>query len=507
MGGDSKVLTGFIERRTVETAFSELALTTDAEQLAERAEQIAQHGASALAVLLSLLETRDPQLRGGLGQVALRLPREQVIAGLRAVARSPERGDQARLTALTILDRFLKVPIDQDLLTGLQDPTAVAEQSLRELEHEMAKNPLAIIEYLAQLAEQPPDVASMILEAIPSENTSAHLLTLLRMFAQGEDATLAQRALDRLGAMRTPEAVSCLDVLSASLPPTMATVASRSMRKLRMRGVPIPEAQPSAGWRALLSPVDGTGSQVIWFVRVHPDDTRGALISILTKDPLGIMSCFGSTEVPVVELPAPQPLGSIFRLARKHEDAAIMLLEVPFDVGRQAIRDAQELNWACGVKPPLEYRFFSSLIWTVAPDDGMLPEDNDLHEIPDASSGAALLDHPIFADWYWRSPELTETAQRLGAELNSVARSAQITALASAQFDAPVLAGYQRALRAMARWLRLAGQSEIARLASATAATLTLHAAPEIPFIRRLIGTGLDVAIANRREQTGESPS
>ena len=180
-----------------------------------------------------------------------------------------ERSDQARLTALMILDRFLHQPVDEALLAGLQDPDTVAAQSLRELVHEMARNQFVVIEYLNQLAEQPPDVARTVIDAIPDQPASPHLITLLRMFAQGEDKALAQAALEQLSRTRSPEAVRALLSLGATLPPAQAAIAARSVRKLRMSGVsdrPEQLGHQPGGWRALLSPVDGAGAQVVWFI-------------------------------------------------------------------------------------------------------------------------------------------------------------------------------------------------------------------------------------------------
>jgi len=158
MSEDSKILTGLMERRALEAAFTELAETNDAEQLNGRAARIARYGEAALPVLIAKLDTDDPQLRGGLGQVAVRLDRDAVVSALRNIARSPQQSDHARLSALTILDRYLHETVDDELLTGLQNPDIIARESLAELGREMARNPYSIIEYLAQLGEQPPDV-------------------------------------------------------------------------------------------------------------------------------------------------------------------------------------------------------------------------------------------------------------------------------------------------------------------------------------------------------------
>ena len=88
MSGKARVLTGLMERRALEAAFSELADITSPTLQVERAQEIARHGAAALPVLLSFLDTSDPQMRGGLGQVAVRLSRAEVVPALLEVASS-----------------------------------------------------------------------------------------------------------------------------------------------------------------------------------------------------------------------------------------------------------------------------------------------------------------------------------------------------------------------------------------------------------------------------------
>ena len=58
---------------------------------------------------------------------------------------------------------------------------------------------------------------------------------------------------------------------------------------------------------------------------------------------------------------------------------------------------------------------------------------------------------------------------------------------------------YSRRLSANATWLRLAGQEAAAVLAQAAAAQLIAGLPAESPFVRRLIGIGLDIAAINLR--------
>ena len=208
MSGEAKVLTGLLQRRALEEAFAELSHVTDPVVVQQQAEAIAAYGQAALHHLLSLLDTTDPQLRGGLGQVARHLPREQVVPALRAVARAQDRSDQARLAAVTLLERFLGEPMEDALIGSLRNPEAAARQSLAELVAAMDDEPLSVVEYLEQLDQQPPEVVGMVLDALPFVSPSPHLATLLRMLAQGEDNHVARRAIDELARLRSPAAAA-----------------------------------------------------------------------------------------------------------------------------------------------------------------------------------------------------------------------------------------------------------------------------------------------------------
>jgi hypothetical protein len=517
MSNSARVLTGLMERRSLEAAFTELAATADLEQLIERAQAIAQHGSAAVAVLVALLDTDDPQLRGGLGQVAAHLDAELIVPALRNVARARDRSDQARLAALMILDRYLHESVDESLLTGLQNPDTVALQSLRELVHEMDHNPFVVIEYLNQLAEQPADVMRTVLNAIPRLPIGPHLITLLRMLAQGEAQDLAQAAIEQLSRTRSVDASRALFTLTMTLPAQPAALAARGLRKLQLSGVPASEVAVD-GWRALLSPIDGAGAQVVWFVRGATSDgsgaaaraaDRGVLVSVLCKDPDGIGACFGSQEVAIADLPPAQPLGSSYIIQQAGDMPPILLLEAPFEVGRQTVREALALNWASRQAPPMEYRLLNPLIWEMGPlagmgdasVDGDPPTEGAAAYTP--AQAAAVLDHPALASWFWQAPALYDAVEQLGRKHTAATRAAAVDRLVAVHFDANLVASYRRRLAGMGRWLALAAQPEAAALAKAAAAQLTAYPPARVPaydlFLRRLVGIGLDVAIANLR--------
>jgi hypothetical protein len=251
-------------------------------------------------------------------------------------------------------------------------------------------------------------------------------------------------------------------------------------------------ALDAASWRALISPVDGAGVQVIWFVSHTPGQDTGSLLTVVTRDPDGIVACFGSNKVPAERLPPDQPLGSIYIFVQDETVPDLQLLESEFDSGRHAVRAALERHWAAETLPPLEYRYFSPLLWNAGPLGAAVATPPAGNYSPAQMAG--LLDHPVFAGWFWRDDAMFDAARRLKSGASVSRRAKQIDSVAATHFGAEVVASYQRRLEATACWLAEAAQPEAAAMAMSVAAHISVCAPVESPFVRRLIGIGLDVA-------------
>jgi hypothetical protein len=489
-----------MERRAVEAAFDALAEASGQVELAKRAQTIADYGCAALPVLLARLDTEDPHLRVGLGLVAQRLGRELVAPALKAAIRSRERSDQARVTALTLLERYLEEPADEGLRATIQNPEGVARQSLRELIGTMAQSQNAIIEYLTQLAQQPADAPGLLMQALPGLMPNPHLVTLLRMFAQGEDARLAQQAIEQLGRTRMPEACLALVSLAVTLPPERAALAERGARKLRMSGVQAVPPDPPAAWQALISPVDGAGAQMIWFICRPPEAAQRTAFSLITQDPAGILAAVDASDIAETDIPPSVPEGETLSVPLSGARRPLMLVGTSLENGRQAAYAALKQNWQSGHPLPLPYRFLNYLIWqygAVGPAPDATAETEDELLVRHGRFTATLLDHPAFTGWFWQAPVLYDAAEKVGLRYMLATRTATVEELTRLSFGAAEAASYRRRLQAMARWLQIAGQPVVAELAQVAAAQLANGSPAEAPFVRRLIGIGLDVAVLN----------
>ena len=255
-------------------------------------------------------------------------------------------------------------------------------------------------------------------------------------------------------------------------PPAFSTLAERSARKLRMSGVRAaepPVALDAASWRALISPVDGAGVQVTWLLSYTSGQETGSLLTVVTRDPEGIVACFGSNRVPAIHLPPVQPLGSIHIFEQDEAVPALQLLESEFDAGRHVVRAALERHWAAGTLPTLEYRYFNPLLWNAEPLGAVVATPEAGNYSPAQIAG--LLDHPVFAGWFWRDDAMFDAARRLKSGPSASRRAKQIDSVAAAHFDTEVVASYQRRLEATACWLARAAQPEAAAMAMSAAAT------------------------------------
>ena len=118
-----KIITTFQNRLEMEAAVRSLGETSSDWELRQRAVEVAQrYGDKILPALVGALDTSNPQLRGGLGHLTKRLDKDAAVAALRAAALNRTLSDQARLTAITILEGFREVPPDDAMYAGMAAP-------------------------------------------------------------------------------------------------------------------------------------------------------------------------------------------------------------------------------------------------------------------------------------------------------------------------------------------------------------------------------------------------
>ncbi len=178
-----------------------------------------------LPALLAALDTTNPQLRGGLGHLAKRLDKTAAVSALSAAAHNRALSDHARLTAITILERFLEVAPDDAMYMGMAAPEQLALRSLQEVLADAQADRMVLVEYFRQLDQEPPDVQMTMVRAARLLE-GAQGVDLLSMFAQELNQPVAQEALQALGMIADPAAAAALQGILPSLPPQCASRAS-----------------------------------------------------------------------------------------------------------------------------------------------------------------------------------------------------------------------------------------------------------------------------------------
>jgi len=503
-----KIITTLRLRREIEEQMRELLELQSEEALSGQIAHIIAHGETTVSTILANLETTDPHFRGALGLVASHLPHAEIAGALRGVARDETEPDQARLTAMMILERFLEEEVDANTMQGLRDPNQVAMQSLLEVTSESRSDRTILIEYVRGLAEQPEELALLVLDAlreIPGEDQ----IELLRVLAQDERASVREHALTMLSQNRSPASRTALQTLLPTTPAELHPTIKRGLQKLTLAGIPDqPLPAPDTSWRALISAIDGRGNQSLWFLQEYPNAEHCRFLSVLVNDREGLLEAFGGDRITGQHFPPPAPESTLHTIPLRDSVFELNLLEADFDLGRRLVLNGLETTFAQQQPTPIEYRLLNDLLWgysTHTVDAGAhLPEmtPNAMQAL--LPQTADLFDNADFSTWFLQNELIYEYAEQLRftGDGDSVAAAPieWVIDIARVSFeDDQIRELYATRLNGMSEWLLASGQEQASRLAAAAAFAMSNVPAAEHPFLLRLTQHGLSIAIHNVR--------
>ena len=492
-----KIITSLHERRTIERGIRDLLDIRSEKELERQARLVAEGGEQVIPAILSHLGHVNPRMVNALGIVSSLHPdRTQVTDRLYQVAADVSVPDEKRLAAMAILERFLGVRPDPSLVETLSDPRTMLVESVKEMIRDGEQNPFLLLEYARSLATQPDEVMEGVVETL-RQTGQERAVPALCLLAQAQAEPLAATALVELGRLRHPDAMRGLQTVLPMLPPARRPLVERSLRKLQLSGVP-PSPLPAVDgrWRALVSPVDGQGNQVVWFV--HDADPTGhcSFMGVSLREQGGIAQAYGNMQVLAAVLPERRPMGYVHPLAPQ-EGLILHMLEADFDYGRRLVREGQSLNFELGQPPPVEYNLLGTLIWQY--DDAHVEESREGPPMPQDENGllpetAILLDHPAFKSWLAHGDQVVQHVLTMIRWLPPALqrnRRAMAIQLAEAYFDGPTIDRQRVRLEAMAEWLWRAGQAHQARVALVAARTIADVPAAVHPFALRMAERGL----------------
>ena len=500
-----KIITKLRERRQIEAGLRQMLATSSDSEFRRQAQRIAALGPQVIPTLVDNLDHADDQMLVAMGAVSVFLDHEEVTTALRRAVLQSHLTDRGRIGALTILERFLGMAPDDDLLSSLQDPQTAAISSLETVLDQATGNPTILVDYIEGLDRQEPDVVLAVIGAL-RRIADSRTIEPLRMMAQDVRDEIAIDALQALGALRTARAAHALQTLIPITAPDLRPQAERMLRKLRFAGVPVDDVPaPHPKWRALIAPPDGLGRQSTWFILEDEEADLARFLNLLLSDRAGIIEALGHGQVPVRMLPPRRPLGHLHDIALPDGSGALLMLEASFDLGRRLVLETLEHNRETQIPVAGPLRLLSPWLWASAGVDRLPPislpelrtDDEALVSLSDQ-----LLAHPAFAAWTARGEAILAAAEEARRH-PGWDRDMWVRRIASELFSSPALVQIlsQRMTR-ISEWLLLAGDEPRSRLALVTAQAMLSREASELPFVRALVRRDLDVALESLKSDS-----
>lgn len=504
-----KIINSFQQRRQLNEAFSNIANTKTQAELLEAVRQITREYPSELIIttLMKFLDTKNSQMRGGLGHLAALLPPDEIVDALHRTVANRNLSTQLRLNSVSILERFLGETVSPTLLGDLQDTDEIAFQSLCEAVEEGRQNRYILLEYVTQMRDEDEAVAEIVLNQI-QRLPEPDQLEMLRLIAQDDRLVVARMALKQLTALSTEQAggnlLRALHTLQFTLQPALAQEAERAMRKQRFTGN-VYEPAPMDGWRALMSPAEASGNQLIWLFYAPADrPDEGIYLSIVVNIELGILQVYGNEFVEISALPSPKSIGDLVTMASDAGEP-VAYSEVPFDYARWLIQEVLKTHWEGDAAHTLfgEYTLYNDLIWQFdAPEadeslttyfEPSINSEFNLQGLEDAVD--SLLAHPAMVSWIQAKQAVLHAIRKhlvldFDNDIREIA-ALLLEELSQWQDYQILLNGLRNGLVLQGPWLQIAGSEQTAAQTKMIRQSFDALPPNQNPFLIQLFSHGL----------------
>lgn len=511
----ANVITILRERLELEQQIDNLLGLQSEQAFLEEAHRIAENNAHVIPVILRNLAEADPRKLNVLGVIASMYPHHQEILNkLYETAADEERTDRERVSAMLILERFLDEHPDPYLLQTLDNPRAVAIESVKDLLTASEQEPSVLIDYTRALSEQSIESVYGVIETL-LEIGAERAVPALQMIAQLENDTMADTALLALGQIRHPTAVQGLQSLMPQLVPSRRALLERSLRKLQFSGVPVaPKPPTDPAWRALVSPIDGQGQQVVWFIHDPDPSSRCSFLGVALNDREGIIHAYGNPNVPASALPdrgrpgylhrVPMQLAGPSDARNSNARSVFFMIEAELDYGRRIVEQAQAQCFELGHSLPVSYRLLGPQIWRY--DTTSIAQSREdppapIQTVDLVQQTASLPYHPFFQGWVISGPDVAEIAGMMSSLIISQDREVlRIWAakLAERTCNKEKLKQIAERLRAMSEWLWRAEQVSLVELSTTAANTVTEMPPDRHPLIVSMAELGLNIMLHSK---------
>lgn len=512
MSVDKTVITALRERLDLNQQIDALLEIHSEKEFLTQARRVAESGIQVIPVVLRNLQHADPRHLNALGVIASMYPlRGEILNKLYETAEDVERSDRERVSAMLILERFLDQVPDPYLLQTLENPHAVAIESIKDLIRASEQDPSVLLDYTRALSEQSTEAITGIISTLLDVGQE-RAVPVLCLMSQADDEATATEALNALGQVRHPKAVRGLQALLPVLPRGRHSLGERSLRKLQFGGMPIdplPAVDPA--WRALVSPIDGQGNQLVWFLRDPDRDGKCRFLGLALNDGTGFSQAYGNHNVPAQALPTRHSVGHVHLVPMQFaslphkpshpETSFLHMLEADLDYGRRLVREAQSKHFGQNQSLPAAYRLLSPLIWQydATSVDASRQQPPVPVQSPETLSNTARLPyHPFFRGWIIGGPRAAEQVDAVNS-LTPLADHEVVRAwasrLAGEYLNEATLQQVKARLRGMSEWLWRAKQLSLAELASVAAQTVDKIPPAQHPFVLSMAELGLNLVV------------
>ncbi len=511
--GTGKVIHSFGRRLALDKDLRALGDAHNAFELERRARSLAEQEEGAiLNPLIRQLDTENATLRGGLGLLSQYLDPNLIVPALHGVASDSNRPDDARLTAVMILERYLDVPVDPELVRVLPDPKAVARQSAVEALTLAESSPLVLVEFAEQLLDEPQKIVEPVLDVIASmdDPRRARLLATIAAYAPPD---IEERVITWLGSIRHQASVESLYTLRHIGHESLRALSERQLRKLQFAGVPIAGDVHS---RALWSHGNAQGQSLFWWIRHLPAEQHAALLILVLQDGQGVIHAEARPGIEPADLPAPAPHGTLHPLNVSDGGQDMQLLELAPSLGLGLVEQAVATMRSLDIPWLAELVVFGHWLWS---GEGLTEQPTSWPDLPqpvlDIDDDIAtdlfvdLFKHDAFAAWVWDVPDIAMLLRSLRKDIPLTPDGELHRLLAKRLVGSDIAPLLAQRLRQQAVWLNLAGEIEVAALALA-AGEAVKKGQSDHPFIQTLAWRSLLAAAAEqavrRTPQIGSRP-
>jgi len=261
-------------------------------------------------------------------------------------------------------------------------------------------------------------------------------LPFLSILGQNPDARLSLGAIEYLGSVQSQKSVDILTQIAEGHPDKKARKSARkSLFRLQSAGLavkktPDPELTKSRErkarhkpYQAIMSNVDGTGSQLVVLAReMFAGDLH--TLQAIVQDAEGIKECHamrGLTRKSFARF-----IETMQERVRKESPSEMLLVKIDYNYGIRLLREAEKLNEALGTPVPDAYLSVKETFLESA--DPTVP--NPIYREFDAekiktqphllNSSWELVTHPLLGSWLFDPEEIKKYAEALEKQQETV---------------------------------------------------------------------------------------